>query len=174
LTKQGETLSIELPEGFTAPTLAQGDIVLVKGQLDPAGKLVVESIKVLGAGSGMQAGSSKTTSAYCDPDKQGKPHPFAVKIAEKAADLGFVEVDQVWIMEQFCDGVGMGQIMLAVKTSEKLKDTEGAATPADILKARTDGSGWGKIWQENKLIGKEKSVEAAGLSQKNEHGKPNK
>jgi hypothetical protein len=171
LTSQGETLNIVLPAEFEMPTLAVGDTVLIRSKTGAEGEPVVESIKILSTDSDEEAEGSKANSAYCDPEKQDKPHPFAVKIAAKAAEFGFVEVDEEWVMERFCDGVGMGQIMLAVKTSAKVE----GKLPDDLLTQRKEGSGWGKIWQELKLVGSEKSTEVpVGELKRTEHGKPNK
>ena len=56
-------------------------------------------------------------------------------------------------MDYFCDGYGMGQIMLALKTSQ----IEGLEANADtLLSERANGIGWGVIWKELGLIGNEK------------------
>jgi hypothetical protein len=58
-------------------------------------------------------------------------------------------------MGYFCNGQGMGAIMLALKTSQLT-----GADPASLLAMRAAGEGWGQIWQELGLIGSEKDIKA--------------
>jgi hypothetical protein len=75
-----------------------------------------------------------------------------------------------WVMEYFCDGYGMGQIMLALKTSE----LEGIETnPDSLLAERANGVGWGNIWKNMGLIGSEREGHSPpGLLKKPEHPGP--
>jgi len=71
---------------------------------------------------------------------------MAVKIAEKYG------VTSAWVMSYYCKGFSMGDIMLAVKTSEL------AGSGADeMLLKRSNGNAWGQIWQELNLIGSGKA-----------------
>jgi hypothetical protein len=103
------------------------------------------------AGSNDDAASdeegSKMDNAYCSGKKE-KEHPMAVKIAAKYG------VSAAWVMDKFCSGYGMGAIMLSLKTQQI-----NGASPDSLLAQRAEGKGWGKIWHEQGLIGKEKSVE---------------
>jgi len=90
---------------------------------------------------------SKLNSAYCKDGKQEKPHPLAAKMAKR------YDVTEDWVMGYFCNGYGMGAIMLALKTSQ----IDGiAADPDFLLTERANGVGWGNIWKNIGLIGSER------------------
>lgn len=78
---------------------------------------------------------------FCtDPDST---HPVGEALAESYG-VSYEEV-----MGWFCeDGMGFGQIMLALHTAEA---TEGS--PEDYLDRRANGEGWGEIWLDLALIG---------------------
>lgn len=86
-------------------------------------------------------------------------HPVAQAIAEKY-DTSYEQ-----IMTWFCgDGdqsdqekPGLGQIMLALQTAETSKEGEHAGEAAYFLQQRAEGKGWGQIWQEEGLIGKDRT-----------------
>lgn len=150
LTNKGEAVEVIPPAGFDLTVLKVGDFVLVKGRLQTDGKLAAEWVKM----PGMDAyddmdkpEGSKDTSAYCS-GVQNEPHPVAAKLAEKYG------VTVEWIMGYFCQGVGMGQIMLALRTAHVT-----GGDPAALLAQRSEGKGWGEIWKESKLIGSEKSIQ---------------
>ncbi len=150
LTNKGETIEVIPPAGFDLTTLNVGDAVLVKGRLQPDGKLAAEWIKMpgLSADDDMdKPEGAKDLSAYCS-GAQTKPHPAAAKLAEKYG------VTVEWIMGYFCQGMGMGQIMLALRTAQVT-----GGDPDALLTQRGEGKGWGEIWQESKLIGSEKSIQ---------------
>ncbi len=150
LTNKGETVEVVPPAGFDLAALKVGDAVLVKGRLQADGKLAAEWVKKPGmdADDDMdKPEGDKDTSAYCS-GAQPKPHPVAAKLAEKYG------VTVEWIMGYFCQGVGMGQIMLALRTAQIT-----GGDPAALLTQRTDGKGWGEIWKDAKLIGSEKSIQ---------------
>lgn len=50
-------------------------------------------------------------------------------------------------------GHGLGEIMLAYQTAEKLGDGTSAAA---LLKEKEEMGGWGKVWQAHNLVGKDK------------------
>jgi hypothetical protein len=55
------------------------------------------------------------------------------------------------LLPYFCEGFGVGEIKLALETAEKDVDM----TWDELLEARRS-AGWGEIWQELGLIGKDK------------------
>jgi len=82
-------------------------------------------------------------------------HPVGNKLA---TDYGVPYED---VMGWFCQegaGYGFGQIMLALRTA---KLTGGA--PEVYLSRRTAGEGWGQIWKDVGLVGKNKD-EGAGAN----------
>ena len=167
LSKKGETFVVTVPDGFDISTMQVGDIVLVKAVAGENDSWMAESIKQIGPGSfdddtdDDSAEVGKYNSAFCTDGKQDKPHPFATKMAERYG------VDEGWVMEKFCAGHGMGAIMLALKTGE----IDGVGVDPDTLLAeRENGSGWGQIWQNYGLIGKEKDAHSPpGLLKKPDH-----
>lgn len=86
-------------------------------------------------------------------------HPVAQAIAENY-DTSYEQ-----IMTWFCgdgdqsdpENPGLGQIMLALHTAETSRDGENAKDPAYFLQQKAEGIGWGHIWQEAGLIGKDRA-----------------
>jgi hypothetical protein len=78
---------------------------------------------------------------YCADGKEGT-HPVAAKIAEK------YDVGEEFVMEYVCDGMGFGDIMLAIHM--------GDGDPDGMLALRLEGKGWGQIWKDMGLIGNER------------------
>jgi hypothetical protein len=169
LSKKGETFVVTVPDGFDTSSVHVGDSVLVKAVAGEGDSWIAQSIKQIGPGSVDDAEDDpveggKYNSAFCADGKQEKPHPFAAKMAERYG------VDEEWVMEYFCAGHGMGAIMLALKTSE----IEGVdVDPDTLLTERENGNGWGQIWQNHGLIGKEKDAHSPpGLLKKPDHAGP--
>ena len=170
LSNKGETFVVTVPDGFASDTVQVGDSVLVKGRTAEDGSVIAESIKLLGGGNDKddgdadQAEGGKANSAYCADGKQEKPHPLAARLAERYG------VTEGWVMEYFCDGYGMGQIMLALKTGE-IEGIE--ADPDFLLTERANGVGWGNIWKDLGLIGSEREGHSPpGLLKKPDHAGP--
>ena len=172
LSKKGVTSVITVPDGFDLTSIQVGDLILIKGRIGEDGSVAAESIKVVGNnnnkddGNKGQAEGGKQNNEFCAEDKQEKPHPLAVKLAER------YDVTEQWVMGHFCDGYSMGVIMLALKTSQ----LDGVLVDADTLLAeRADGNGWGQIWKEMGLIGSEKNGHSPpGLLKKPEDHPGNK
>ena len=125
-------------------------MVMVKGVLQADGSLLATTLKLLDGpdeDENQDQDSGKANSAFCMPGKKTTTHPVALKIAQKYG------VDPAWVMGYFCQGEGMGAIMLALKTQQL-----NGANPDDLLAQRASGVGWGKIWQGLGMIGSEKEV----------------
>lgn len=155
-SRKDGTVVVILPADFDSSTIKIGDTVMVKGARQADGSLVADSVRVLGADEegnepedGKPEETGKANSAFCSPGKKDKAHPLAGKLA---AQYG---VSPDWVMGYFCNGQGMGAIMLALKTSQL-----SGADPASLLAMRAAGEGWGQIWQELGLIGSEKDIKA--------------
>ena len=74
--------------------------------------------------------------------------PLAAKIAER------YEVTEDMVMTYYCQGYSIGEIMLAIKTSQM----EGVEmTPEEILGNLETNDAWGLLWQDMGLIGWEKN-----------------
>jgi hypothetical protein len=169
---KGEAYVISVPEDLDLADILVGDIVLIKAYPDEDGGWVANFVVETELEDESEAGEEtseteggKENSAYCSDEKQEKDHPFAVKLAAK------YDVTVEYVMTYFCDGFGMGQIMLALKTSQ----IEGIDADADALLAeRGSGKGWGKIWKDHGLIGAAKNGNTPpGLLNKPEKGNGN-
>ncbi|MEJ5224085.1 MAG: DUF5666 domain-containing protein [Anaerolineales bacterium] len=150
LTQNGVSVVVMPPAGFDLSLLKVGDMVIVKGRLQPDGTIAAEWVKMtnMDADDDMDnPDEEKDTSVYCS-STQSQPHPVAAKLAEKYG------VTVEWIMGYFCQGMGMGQIMLALRTAQVT-----GGEPDALLAQRSEGKGWGEIWKESKLIGSEKSIQ---------------
>jgi hypothetical protein len=147
--KKVDLLVVNLPEDFDPGEIEAGDWLLVKGTAGEEGVLDAEWVKLIGKGkdngNDEKAEGKKDNSAFCDPEKQDKFHPLAEKIGERFG------VGEDWVMDYFCEGYGMGAIMLALKTSQMEGSDAG-----ELLDLRSEGQGWGQIWKEKGLIGSEK------------------
>jgi hypothetical protein len=181
-SNKGETLTVYTPVGFDFTSIVVGDSVLVRGERD-ADEITASTIKVVGGddedeteeGEAEESeeaetesdgdGSLATNSAFCAEDKQDKPHPMAVSIAETYA------VMEEEVIGYFCEGHSFGAIMLALVTS----DIQGSAY-GDVLTSRASGQGWGQIWKEASLFGNENDgASPPGVFHRPEHagsGKP--
>jgi hypothetical protein len=171
-TLRQESIVVILPASYDASTLNIGDIVLVKGRFDSQGRLAAEWLRIPddgwgddedekedkkpeNPGQGKGKGKDKDKGnddgdddkqAFCDGQST---HPVAIRLSERYG------VTTDWVMGYFCNGYGMGQIMLALKTAEI-----SGADPETLLAERAEGKGWGKIWQQMKLIGKDRDAQS--------------
>jgi len=92
--------------------------------------------------------------AYC-LDTATEVHPVAVTLSD---NYGVPAED---IMDWFCGnetrpGMGLGQIMLGLRTSASLVDEETGEPEVsyqELLDRRLAGEGWGQIWRDLGLIG---------------------
>jgi hypothetical protein len=172
LTNKGETMTVLLPEGFDLSTLAEEDQVLVKGILQEDGSVTAVQVLILETEEAedttdteepeeeeTQEGNKAEDSAYCNGSKD-VPHPMAAALADKYG------VTTDWVMGYFCNGYGMGEIMLALKTNQI-----NGADAETLLAQRAEGQGWGNIWKELKMVGNERDVKTPpGQLKKLEHG----
>ena len=150
-TKRGETVIVTVPIGFDFDAIKRGDWVLVKGKVGVGDSIEAEWVKQVGKGRGKnddqdKPEGKKDNSAFCDVGKQDEPHPLVAKVRAR-----FDVPEKGWVMHYFCDGYGMGAIMLALKTSKL-----GGGKPEVLLEERSNGKGWGQIWKDIGLIGSEK------------------
>ncbi|MEW6093473.1 MAG: DUF5666 domain-containing protein [Chloroflexota bacterium] len=140
-TEGGETFTfIVTDETFDWTSLAVGDLVEANGMQTEDGSVILVALTFL------ESEDDETNDGYYCTQSDVQ-HPFGARLAER------YQVDYATLQGWFCDGFGWGQIMLALQTGQISE-----ADPADLLAAREAGSGWGQIWQELKLIGKDKDA----------------
>lgn len=149
-SNKGEAVEIVIPEGFTMPELAPGDSVLVKAAAGDEGEWIASTVKVVGQQNteeNQETYEYRFTNAYCVDGKKETDHPLAAKIAERYG------ITEDLVMTYYCQGYSIGEIMLAIKTSQM----EGVEmTPEEILDNLESNDAWGLLWQDMKLIGSEK------------------
>lgn len=151
--------TVLLPEDFDYETLTDVTEVCVSGELNEEGE--VEAVIVKPADDDDDEDEDVKDGFYCTQSEV--QHPFGARLAERYS------VDYETIQEWFCDGLGWGQIMLALHTAELKGDDVDFST---YLERRQEGEGWGKIWKDLKLIGKDK--EDFSPADKDKNGKPDK
>jgi hypothetical protein len=88
-------------------------------------------------------------------------HPVLLSLAES------YEVEYSELVTYFCEGYGVGEIKLALETAEKTEDEDLWSEFLDMRNKGDEEMGWGEIWQELGLIGKDKEKD-------NEPGSENK
>jgi hypothetical protein len=98
-------------------------------------------------------------SDFCDPESELK-HPAAEGLADAYS------VDYATVEGWFCDGYGIGQIMLALETVQLV---DGEEQDLETLLEEAASEGWGQVWQRLGLIGK---PEDAGPPEDVPAGKP--
>ncbi len=154
LENEDGVFAIILPVDFDYETVEKGMTVTVKGfwvddetieaewvknsvdDEDETGEIASEDP---GAGEGNAWGQG---GVYCAEGKEDA-HPLAARIAEKYG------VSEGYVMEYVCGGMGFGDVMLALKM--------GGDDPGGMLLQRMEGRGWGQIWKDADLIGKDKA-----------------
>jgi hypothetical protein len=146
------------PAGFDWTGIQVGDNLDISGMLGEDGFVVLVSLTVTSATDGEGEGPSE--SHYCTTDEV---HPFGARLAATYA------VDPALLQGWFCDGFGWGQIMLALQTGQVTGND-----PSILLAERQNGSGWGDIWQQLKLIGKDKEAVPPVEFDSDGNGKPDK
>lgn len=148
LTLRGETVVVVLPAGFDLTTLAVGDWLLARGAWQADGSLAATFAREVVVDDGDMDDDDqddKTAGAYCS-GMQTKPHPVAARISARYG------VTVEWVMGYFCQGFGMGEILLALKT-QQINGMDANA----LLAAKGEGKGWGEIWKEAGLVGSERA-----------------
>jgi hypothetical protein len=162
-TPEGETLTVIPPEGFDLSTLAVGDLVLVEGVVDGD---TLTATSIVPASSEVDEGEDEDggkNGFYCT--NADASHPALANLAES------FEADYGQLLSWFCeDGFGVGQIMLALATSQI---SEGAMSADDALAARAEGAGWGQVWKDLGLKGPDRQDGDSGNGNGNGQGNGN-
>lgn len=158
-TDDAEVFIVLPPEGFDLSLVALGDLYEVEGTLGEDGIVLASKLKfedddadeAESEEQDEEDQEDKGLSFFCRPEAQ-KDHPFAAALAETYG----TETSE--IMGWFCDGGhGFGQIMLALQTASRMGVDAG-----ELLTRRSAGDGWGKIWVEMGLIGKDREAHPPG------------
>ena len=149
-TNDGEVF-VSVQESFDLLTIEVGMTVLAKGQWANDTDLIAQWVKQVGPDDDeekLEDGEKTFKNSFCTGEKATN-HPLAAKIVAKYGESAAVDEEQ--IMTWFCEGHSFGQIMLALTTH--ILD---GSDPAEVLAAKKDGQGWGKIWKDKGLIGNER------------------
>ena len=138
------TYTVLMPEGFDWESLEEGDTVEVEGTLDEDGNIV--ATKVVNETEEEEEDEEEQDGEgpyFCRPDAAFQ-HPVGARIA----DTYGVDYEQVmaWSCE---DRLGFGQIVHALQTAATSEEA------VQFLARRTAGEGWGQIWKDLGLIGRQ-------------------
>lgn len=171
LTVGDEVFTILVEEGFEFGEINEGDEFEIEAKLneDDEWELYKHEIK-----EQEREREREEDGYFCS--EGAEDHPVALAIAETYG------VDYETVIGMFCAGegeegsarTGFGNIMLAFHTAEA---TGGDAL--EILSMKEDGTGWGQIWQDMGLIGKDREKpdkpgkpEDVGNGKPEDKGKP--
>ncbi len=135
------TIHFSAEETFSFSQADIGTFVHVKGEYQEDGSILAVWVKPV---EEADEEGEKEDSAYCSGKKE-TAHPAIIVLANKYGK----EVEA--LMEDFCDGFGIGQIYLALQTEA----ITGVAYE-ELLASRAEGKGWGEIWKELGSNGKPK------------------
>ncbi len=144
--EDGETVlyTVEMPEDFDFDEIEVGSLVEVEGVTDADGNIVADKVKDETEDDDDDDEDEAIEDGenfFCaNPDIL---HPVGDRLAEHY-DTAYEQV-MAWFCE---DGMGFGQIMLALRTAEMMGESG-----ETYLERRADGEGWGQIWQSLNLIG---------------------
>ena len=148
-TETGETYTIVPDTAYDLTTVQVDAQVTINGTLNEDGSISPgeSGIIVEETPEPDEIVDTTTTNYYCGQSED--QHPFGTLLAEEYG------TDYATLQSWVCDsGSSWGQVMLALKTGKLTGES------ADTyLAARNDGFGWGQIWQEAGLIGKEKQIQ---------------
>ncbi|RPI87415.1 MAG: hypothetical protein EHM41_05065 [Chloroflexi bacterium] len=139
-----------LPASAVAAVIPAPNISIDKQSDEPEGQEAKE----------LDDDEDPSTSYYCT--QSDIPHPMGARLAERYG-LTYGE-----LQDKFCSGLGWGQIMLALQTSQ----ADSTYTTDQLFDLRSQGKGWGQIWKELGLIGNSRS--ANSMNDADGDGKPDK
>ncbi len=153
----GEFYTVYPPEEFDLEALAVEDVYEVEGTLAADESVMAEKLdfeepddEEEGEEEG-EEDDGEEVGYFCRADTEDQ-HPVGAALAET------YESDYGQVMQWFCeDGFGLGQIMLALQTG--LMD---GADAGELLTRRSEGEGWGQIWVDMGVIGKDKEADPPG------------
>lgn len=123
-------VTVTPPAGFDYTLIEVGDTITVNGTEGSEINTIVMADYVIITEEG-----SKMNGFYCAQSEIQQP--AAARLATRFG------VEYSVVQQMFCDGSGLGNIMLALSTAQ----TSGA-DPATLLDQRSSGMGWGQIWHE--------------------------
>lgn len=143
-----DPLTILVEEGFEFGEIFEGDEFEIEAKLNEDEEWELYKFKIQ---EQEQEREREEEGYFCT--NLDEKHPVAAAIAET------YEVDYEVVIGMFCAGegeegsarTGFGQIMLAFHTAEVT-----GGDPGEILGMKKEGTGWGQIWQEMGLIGKDR------------------
>jgi hypothetical protein len=116
--------------GFDYTLIAVGDAISLNGTegVDPTSVDLVDYLVT-------PLEPSKQDGYFCA--QSAVQHPAAAKLAARFG------VEYSVVQQMFCNGAGLGNIMLALATAQA-----SGSDPAALLTQHAAGAGWGQIWRE--------------------------
>lgn len=140
--------SLETNGGWGKVWQAEGLIGKTKASVGPSAAFPVGPAELANGLESAPAGPERTEAGmdYAETWCVGvDPHPVAERLADSYENV--VDYDQ--IMGWFCDGFGLGEIKLALETSEGT-----GVSPGELLTESREMGGWGLVWQKYGLVGR--------------------
>jgi hypothetical protein len=159
-------VTVYVPDGFDFSTIAVDMYVVVRGDWDGEEAIYAATVRETtpedeaedgdddveepegddddagdDAGDDDTADNGNHQNVYCTGRKE-TAHPMATGLAETYG------VGEGEVMNMFCEGYSIGEIMLALQTQQM-----NGSPAAESLAARAGGKGWGQIWKDAGLIG---------------------
>ncbi len=125
--------------------LSTGDLLLLRDQLGNWDTVWTSLHRLDPNQHGSETASldGQTRGQYCQASAPQQP------VAENLAQTYGVSYENV--INLFCQGYGFGEIMLALQTSQTAN-----LPPDNLLTLKNESGGWGQVWQDLNLIGKDK------------------
>jgi hypothetical protein len=157
-TEESEPYTVYPPEDVDLETLEVGEFYEVEGVLAEDDTVMAEKLDFEepeeedeGEEEDEEGGDEEQVGYFCRAGTEDL-HPVAGALAET------YETNLEQIMGWFCEeSFGFGQIMLALQTA-KMEE----ADAAELLARRAGGEGWGQIWVDMGVIGKDREADPPG------------
>lgn len=157
-TEESEIYTVYPPEDFELEGLEVGDVYEVEGTLAEDGSVMAEKLEFEEpededeGEEGDDDGEGEGELGYFCRAETEDQHPVGAALAET------YETEYEQVMQWFCEGrFGFGQIMLALQTAQ-MEEVEAG----ELLERRAGGEGWGQIWVDMGVIGKDKEADPPG------------
>ena len=152
-TLTGVILSIDDVNSSFQVETTEGVVYTIHPGLDFDYTSIVVGDEISLNGVEAEDGSIDLTDFTVSVDEDGKAQGFYCiqSLVQHPAVLNLSQrfgVDYATIQSMFCNGAGIGEIMLAFETAQI-----SGGDPADLLAQRVEGAGWGQIWHELGLQG---------------------
>ena len=161
-TTDGRTFIVHVDEDFDFDAINVGDTIEVEGTLAEDGSILADKIEIDEPDQDDEEDdedNDPSSGYFCQ--NVDHAHPFGARLAKQ------YEADYETLLGWFCNGYGWGQVMLTLRTGQIT-----GVDPGEILDMRSEGNGWGHIWQTFDLIGQRDDRQPGGPPEVRPGGPP--